>query len=470
MMHRPGGEGGQATAEKRSFGQRIGGATGSLRHRDFRILWFGTLGNSAIMWMDIIVRSWLVWDLTGSYVALATVNIVRMLPSMFLAVPAGVLVDRVDRRKVLIVAQSGIFVLYGLLSVLAMTDTMALWNLYVIFGLMGATSALTQPARQSIIPMVVPREEITNAVAIQQAGFNSTRIFGMAAAGWAMGALGAGFMFAVLAGTAAFVVVTSIMIRLPEMGAAPTGSPFRAAVQGLAYIGRTTVLRVLLIITFLVMIFGLPFSSLLPGLVENVFDAGPETFGILMSVTGVGSLIATLVIASTKFRRPGAVVLTGTLLFAVTLMAFVFLPDLGVGPGLVAAGVLLGIGGFASGIHMATGNAMMLTQADPAYHGRVTSMNMLNHGFMPLGAYPAAWIAGSIGAASAISLMGVVLFGAAILVAITHPSLLRIKRDPAAPAPAMAHGGGGAGGPTRVPAGGSGESDPADHAPNAKGG
>jgi hypothetical protein len=173
-----------------------------------------------------------------------------------------------------------------------------------------------------------------------------------------------------------------------------------------------------------------------------------------MSITGVGSLIATLVIASTSFRRPGIVVLTGTLLFSVTLMAFYFLPDFTATPGLIMAGVLLGIGGFASGLHMATSNAMMLTQSDPAFHGRVMSMNMLNHGFMPLGAYPAAWIAGSIGAASAISMMGVVLFGAAILVALTHPSLLRLRAEPIA-GPAMGHGGGG--GPMRAPAGGSGE-------------
>ncbi len=461
MMHPPRGEDGQAIQEKRSFAQRVGGSARSLRHRDFRILWFGTLGNSAIMWMDIVVRSWLVWELTGSYIAIATINMVRMLPSMFMAVPAGVLVDRVDRRKVLIVAQSGIFVLYGILSILAVTETLALWNMYVIFGFMGVTSALTQPARQSIIPMVVPRDEITNAVAIQQAGFNATRIFGMAGAGFVLNSLGSGFMFALLSGTAGFVVLTSVLLRLPEMSAAPSGSPFRAAAEGLAYIGRTNVLRVLLLITFLVMLFGLPFSSLLPGLVDDVFGAGPRTFGTLMSITGVGSLIATLVIASTNFRRPGIVVLTGTLLFAVTLMAFYFLPDLKATPGLITAGVLLGIGGFASGIHMATSNAMMLTQSDPAYHGRVMSMNMLNHGFMPLGAYPAAWIAGSVGAASAISLMGVILFGAAILATLTHPSLLRLRVEPIA-APAMGHGGGG-GGPMRAPAGGSGEPESTSH-------
>ena len=456
MMHAPRGETGPATTESATAAQKIGRAARSLRHRDFRILWFGTLGNSAIMWMDIIVRSWLVWEITGSYVALATVNIVRLLPSMALSIPAGVLVDRVDRRAVLIVAQSGIFVLYAALAVLAVADLIALWNIYVVFGLMGITSAFTQPARQSIIPMVVPREEITNAVAIQQLGFNATRIFGMSAAGLLMDAVGPGFVFGVLAATAAFVVVTSVMLRIPEMGAAPSGSAFGAAVQGLAYIGRHTVLRALLVITFLVMLFGLPFSSLLPGLVEEVFGAGASAFGFLMAVSGVGSVAATVLIASASFRRPGAVVLTGSLLFAATLMVFYFLPDLAVTPGVITAGALLAAGGFASGIHMATSNAMMLTQADPAYHGRVMSMNMLNHGFMPLGAYPAAWIAGALGAASTISLMGVVLFGAAILATLTHPSLLRIRTDPSAAAPTMGHGHGGAGGPMRAPAGGSG--------------
>ncbi len=442
--------------------QKMGRAARSLRHRDFRVLWFGTLGNSAIMWMDIIVRNWLVWEITGSFVALATVNIVRLLPSMFLSIPAGVMVDRVDRRLILIIAQSGIFFLYALLTVLAVSDLITLWNIYLIFGLMGMTSAFTQPARQSIIPMVVPREEITNAVAIQQLGFNVTRIFGMAAAGVLLDIVGTAFMFGVLAVTAGFVVVTSVLLRIPEMGAAPSGSPFTAAVQGLAYIGRTTVLRVLLIITFLVMLFGLPFSSLLPGLVEDVFGAGPSAFGILMSFSGVGSVIATILIASVSFQRPGIVVLTGTLLFSVTLMVFYFLPNLAVTPGLIAAAALLGLGGFASGIHMATSNAMMLTQADPAFHGRVMSMNMLNHGFMPLGAYPAAWMASALGAASTISIMGVILFVAAVLATLTHPSLIRMRADSTTPTPSMGHGGGG-GGPVRVPAGGSGE--PTD--PNA---
>ena len=461
MMHPPRVETGPGTTEAPTFAQKISRAARSLRHRDFRILWFGTLGNSAIMWMDIIVRSWLVWEITGSYVALATVNIARLLPSMFLSIPAGVLVDRFNRRQVLIVAQSGIFVLYAVLALLAVSDLLALWNIYLVFALMGVTGAFTQPARQSIIPMVVPREEITNAVAIQQLGFNATRIFGMSAAGLLMDAAGPAFMFSVLAATAAFVVLTSVLLRIPEMGAAPSGSAFGAAVQGLAYIGRHTVLRVLLIITFLVMLFGLPFASLLPGLVDEVFGAGASTFGMLMAVSGIGSVFATVLIASVSFRRPGIVVLTGSLLFSATLMVFYFLPDLAVTPALIAAGVLLAVGGFASGIHMATSNAMMLTQADPAYHGRVMSMNMLNHGFMPLGAYPAAWMAGALGAASTISLMGVILFGAAILVALAHPSLFRIRIDSTGTAPTMGHGGP-AGGPMRAPAGGSGERPSAD--------
>ena len=462
MMHPPRVETGPGTTEAPTFAQKISRAARSLRHRDFRILWFGTLGNSAIMWMDIIVRSWLVWEITGSYVALATVNIARLLPSMFLSIPAGVLVDRFNRRQVLIVAQSGIFVLYAVLALLAVSDLLALWNIYLVFALMGVTGAFTQPARQSIIPMVVPPRGDHQRRSDPTAGFQCHADLRDVRRWPTDGAQpGLRSCSACSPATAAFVVLTSVLLRIPEMGAAPSGSAFGAAVQGLAYIGRHTVLRVLLIITFLVMLFGLPFASLLPGLVDEVFGAGASTFGMLMAVSGIGSVFATVLIASVSFRRPGIVVLTGSLLFSATLMVFYFLPDLAVTPALIAAGVLLAVGGFASGIHMATSNAMMLTQADPAYHGRVMSMNMLNHGFMPLGAYPAAWMAGALGAASTISLMGVILFGAAILVALAHPSLFRIRIDSTGTAPTMGHGGP-AGGPMRAPAGGSGERPSAD--------
>ena len=430
MMHQPGGGSAGAAPKRASRREGIAAAARSLRYRDFRLLWFGTLGNSLMMWMDIVVRNWLVWSITESYAAVATVNIVRMVPGMLLAIPAGVLVDRIDRRQLLVGAQAAIFMLYGVLAALAFSNLLNIWAIYSVFFAMGITSAITQPARQSIIPMVVPREEITNAVALQQAGFNATRIFGMAAAGWFMAWQGPGLVFTLLAVTGGTVVLTSYLLRLPPMPARPTTSPFAAAWQGLGYVAQTPILRVLLLLTFVVMLLGLPFSSLLPGYVAEVFDAGPGAFGMLMSASGIGAFVATLVVASATFRRPGTMVLVGVLLFGMTLVGFAYVPFLAV------AAALLGIGGFASGIHMTLSNGLMLTQSDPAYHGRVMSMNMLNHGFMPLGAYPAAWLAGFIGAAFTIAVMGGLLLVCAVAVALAHPGLFKIQSE-AARTPSM---------------------------------
>jgi MFS family permease len=412
----------------------------SLAYREYRLLWIGNLGNAGIMWMEIVARNWLVWQITGSLLAIGMINFIRWLPSMALAIPAGVITDRVDRRMLLLGAQAFILGLYIVLALIAAADALRLWHLYVIFTLLGTASTFSQPARQSLIAQSVPREELTNALSLQQMGFNGSRLGGPILAGFIMAAWGPAPVFGLLAAGAATVVVSTALLRLPSTALPAVSSPFKAAADGLQYVFRAPLLRMLVLLSFFLMFLGFPFSTLLPEFAEEVFGMGAGGFGIMMSASGVGSLLATFLLASLKFRRQGVMVVVSTVLFGLSLMAFAYTPWL------TPALIVLAFSGLFSGIEGILGSSLLLGQSDPAYHGRIMSLNMLNHSFMPVGGLPAGWIADAFGAPAAMAVMGIALATSALLVAATHPVFLTLSVTPTTSgrphgAPAPARGG-----------------------------
>ncbi|MSQ40485.1 MAG: MFS transporter [Dehalococcoidia bacterium] len=399
----------------------------TLEYRDFRLLWFGNLANSSIMWMEIVTRNWLMWEITGSLLGVGTINFVRWLPSMVLALPAGVLTDRVDRKALLVGSQALILVLYALLAFLAWTDVLGLWHLYTIFALLGTASTFSQPARQSLVAQSVPKEELTNAISLQQLAFNGTRLGGPVLSGLIMAEWGSTPVFALLALGSAVSVAVTVNLRLPSTALPAVTSPFASAVEGLKYVWGASVLRLLVVLSFLVMFLALPFSTLLPGFAQEVFGMGAGGFGVMMSASGAGALLATLLLASVNVQRPIAVTVLSAILFGAVLIWFAYTPWL------AAALVVLGISGVMNGVYGILSNSMLLSQSDPSYHGRLMSLFMLNHSFMPIGALPAGWIADRFGPSAAMALMGVALIVAVALVAAAHPSVVALRVQAAQP-------------------------------------
>ncbi len=400
----------------------------TLVYRDFRLLWFGNLANSSNQWMEIVARNWLMWQVTGSLLGVGTINFVRWLPSMVLSLPAGVMADRMDRRLLLVGSQAVMLVLYVVLAALAFTETLALWNMYAIFALLGTASTFSQPARQSLIAQAVPKEELTAAISLQQMAFNGTRLGGPSLAGFLMATWGAFPVFVLLAIGSAVAVGVTALLHMPSNALPAVTSPFAAAVEGLKYVARAPLLRLLVLLSFLVMFLGLPFSTLLPGFAEKTFGMGAAGFGILMSASGAGALVATFFLASVKVQRPVVVTILAGILFGGALILFAYTPILAL------ALVVLGLSGLANGVYGILSNSLLLSQSNPAYHGRLMSLFMLNHSFMPIGALPAGWLADQLGPPAAMAIMGAALIVALVAAAVAHPGVVAFQAPAVAPA------------------------------------
>lgn len=161
----------------------------SFHYSDFRLLWVGQLGWSGTNWMEQVARNWLIWELTNSGVALGLVNLFRALPQLFMALPSGVVADRFNKKYVLMACQSVTMSSYVILTVLVFTDLIQVWHIYLFSFLMGISMVFNQPARNALIPSLVPKQNMMNAFALNQVAMNSMRVIAPDIAGLMIGFL-----------------------------------------------------------------------------------------------------------------------------------------------------------------------------------------------------------------------------------------------------------------------------------------
>ncbi|MBI4300964.1 MAG: MFS transporter, partial [Chloroflexi bacterium] len=187
----------------------------ALQHRDYRFLWLGQCGYSIAVWGESIARGWLVYDMTGSASALGLVSMLRSIPMLLLGLLAGVVADRFDKRKVLMICQTATMLNLLLLSILLMTGTVQVWHIMVTTFFMGCSLAFIMPARQSLIPFLVGKENTSNAVALSSAAMNVNRIIGPSLAGALIKPIGTGGVYVSITAVYVFIIATTIMMRIP---------------------------------------------------------------------------------------------------------------------------------------------------------------------------------------------------------------------------------------------------------------
>jgi MFS family permease len=221
-----------------------------------------------------------------------------------------------DRKALLVGTQVLALAVYLLLGILVLTDALRLWHFYTMFALLGVAAVISQPARQALVAQVVPKEELTNALSLQQLAFNGAYLGAPMVAGLLMAAWGPGPVFGLLALGSVVVVVTTVLLHPPSSvlpGSRPL--PFAAAVQGLTYVARAPLLRLLVLLTFLAMLLGFHYSTLLPKFAQEVFGIGAGGFGVMTSASGAGAFLGTFLLASVSLRRPAAVAVAAIALF-----------------------------------------------------------------------------------------------------------------------------------------------------------
>lgn len=379
---------------------------------------------SAGQWIQQITLGWLLYDLTGSSVLLGALNGLRALPFLVSSPIAGVAADRMDRRKILINTQFVLLVTALGMGTLVASGLLQVWHLFLFTLITGAAWSFNEPVRQTLVPNLVPKGELMNAVALHSAGFNLTKVIGPALGGLLIALFGAAGNFFVQGLAYAGVLVTLYVMHVPPTPVQARQSSVVANLkEGFAYVWSTPTVLALMVADLVPRIFAVPYQALMPVFQKDVLGVGPEGLGMLMAAPGVGAVLSMLLLASIahSFRRKGLLVLGGLISLGVFLILFSRTTSFP-----LALVILVAVGGCQI-MFMATVNAMVQMTVPDALRGRVMSLYMLDRGLMPAGSLMAGVTAHFIGAPATVSLMGLIVIVLAVLVAWRVPLIRRLK-------------------------------------------
>jgi MFS family permease len=350
----------------------FGSGFAAVRHRNFRLYWVGQIVSLIGTWMQSVSQPWLVLLLGGSPIQLGAVLALQFAPSLAFAPLGGVIADRVDKRRLLLVTQSVAAVQAAVLFGLTATHLIQIWQIMLLALLLGFVNALDMPVRQSFAAELVPRDELMNAITLNSTSFNLARIIGPAIAGVTLALYGPAFNFATNAVSYLAVLVALLRMDRVALRARPRlerRATLRASLtEGVSFAIRTPMVLWPLVLLGGMGIFAMNFQTLLPLFARNTLRLDADGYGALFALMGVGSLLASLGLAFIGSRRPlvGAILIGG--------VAFViFEALLGISPMPVALLVIAGVG-FFSMLMVNTINVTVQRSVPDELRGRVMSL------------------------------------------------------------------------------------------------
>lgn len=370
--------------------------TRALRHRNYRLFFGGQTVSLVGTWITRVATSWLVYRLTGSELLLGLVAFAGQIPLLLIAPFGGVLGDRWDRRRILIVTQVLSALQSGALALLVFTDRITVPWLMALQVIQGVINAFDTPARQAfVVEMVEDPDDLPNAIALNSSMFNASRIVGPSVAGILIAAVGEAWCFAL--DTISYVAV---ILSLLAMRITPRERPHKQTHMidelraGFQYVTGFAPVGALLTQVALVSIMGMPYAVLMPVIAGEVLRGGPNTLGLLMTATGAGALLGTVYLASRHtVLGLGKVIVAATVTLSLGLIAFSFSHTLAVSLAIlpfVGAGMML---------QAASANTILQTIVDENLRGRVMAFySMAVLGTQPIGSLLAGALADRIGA------------------------------------------------------------------------
>jgi MFS family permease len=412
------------TALKRTF-------SSARSSRNFRLFLSGQFVSAVGTWMNFTATGWLVWEITHSGSALGLNSALQFGPVLLFGAFGGVLADRFDKRRILIVTQSAYALVSITLATLVGTQVIELWMVFGLSILSGLITSIDNPSRQSFYVEMVGESSLTNAVSLNSAAFTGARVIGPAVAGIVIASAGMAWCFGLDAFSFLFVLGALIAMRAGELHAQPRTTREKGHLMaGFRYIWTTDELRRPLIVLALMFTFVFNWQVLMPLLAEVTFHAGPREFGLLSAGAGVGAFIGAITTAHAN-RTPGVRRLG---MFCVLVGATMFL--VAGAPTLVLAIVAMVPLGYAAMCFMITGNTLLQLNAKPQARGRVMALyGMVFLGSTPIGAPIAGWLGQVLGPRMEFAVMGVVAVAVGVVV-------LALRRRAAAVAELeVAHGG-----------------------------
>jgi MFS family permease len=394
----------------------------ALHHRNYKLYFTGQSISLIGTWMTRIATSWLVYRLTGSALLLGLVGFAGQIPSFLLAPFAGVLIDRWNRHRLLVVTQTLAMIQSAALAVLTLTGVINIWHVLALSLFQGLINAFDMPARQSfVIEMVEKREDLPNAIALNSSMVNAARLLGPSIGGVIIAAVGEGWCFTIDAVSYLAVIASLLAMRLaakPAVKARETRL-LQELRDGWSYVAGSPPIRSILLLLALVSLVGMPYTVLMPVFASTVLHGGPHTLGFLMAATGVGALCGALFLAQRRtVLGLGRVIPFMSALFGAGLIGF------SLSHVLWLSLILLLFTGIGFMVQMSASNTLLQTLVSDDKRGRVMSYyTMAIMGITPFGSLLAGTLAHRLGAPHTLLIGGCGCLVAAAWFASRLPSL-----------------------------------------------
>jgi MFS family permease len=397
-------------------------------------MWLGQMGHSAAMWMEQVVRPILIFELTGSAFEMGLVIFVRMLPQFVFGLFAGVIADRYSKQRILMLSQTVTMLMHLTLAVLILSGHIQVWHIFVTAFISGGSMAFNQPARQSLVPRLVPAEILLNALALNSAAMNVMRVLGASLAGVLLIFLDYGQIYLINVVVFVGVIWTTAQIKVSED--APSGerpkdrrvsnerhSLLEDFAEGFRYITSNRRVLYLVGMALLLFILAQPYQQVfVPLIALNVLNIGPAGAGWMLALTGVGALIGSLGMASIRRLRRRGLVLMG--LLVIFGLALVLLSQ---SRWFFLSAIALILAGGMTTTYNSLNTSLLLEQSPQKFHGRVMSLMSLDRGLVSVGAVLAGVLAQALGPQLGLTIIAVTCVGLTVLVFLFIPTLRKIQ-------------------------------------------
>jgi MFS family permease len=399
-------------ADGNSGSPRLRDAFRALRYYNFRLFFAGQLLSLVGTWMQTVAQSWLIYRLTGSSTLLGLVGFSSQIPVFLFSPVGGVIADRYNRHRMIILTQSSSMLLALILAGLTLTGYIRIWHIFVLSAALGIVTAVDIPARQAFFQEMVGRDDLINAIALNSSMFNSARIVGPAIAGLLVAWIGEGWCF--FANGISYIAVLAGLFMMhvtPRQIANSQDSAWQHVLEGGRFVFQARPIRALLMLVALVSFAGLQYSVLMPIFADRIFHSGAHGLGVLLGINGGGALCGALIMAARRgLKGLSTWIAIAAIVFSIAIVAF------GVAPSFWIAASVLFVIGFATMIQFGSTNTLIQMMTPDRLRGRaISAYSMMYMGMTPIGSMVAGIIAEHIGARVTISAGGVIcLIGSAV--------------------------------------------------------
>lgn len=371
-----------------------------MRYRNYRLWFFGQAISLMGSWMQNVAQGWLVYQMTGSELALGAISFTGSLPTLFFMLPAGALADRLPRQRLMLITQTVMMTCAFVLATLTATGILRVWHVGALALITGVANSFDAPARQSLaVEMVEERRDLMNAIAMNSLMFNLARVAGPAIAGIALAAVGPVLCFALNGLSFLAVLAALLAMRLPPIIQKPQAESLVIQIAaGLRYIRHSRPIRTIILLLGVSSLFGLSYATLMPAYAADVLHVGETGLGWLSTAVGLGALAGSLILVSaSRLRHKGLLMTAGSLLFPGALIAFALSRSL------LLSMACLAVAGFGWVTQNATGNTLVQTLVTDELRGRVMGVyTLMFFGTSPFGSLLAGSLAQALGPTTAV--------------------------------------------------------------------